>query len=510
MKREIKKILLFLLTTILVGNLYAKSQIKIKCDRDGEDIYFNGKFKTECDKNELVTISITPGKYNIEVKKKNKDETFYYFKKTFRIGDGIQKSINVKSKLIYPEKYYYKKAVKSKKYQDYLQYIKKYPKGRYAKKVRNILKGSWIKTFGGKKDDEVRSVIPTKDGGFIVAGDTNSFGAEKSDIWIVKLDKKGNKIWEKIFGAEDEDHAYSIIQTKDGGYAVAGSTKSFGNGGFDFWILKLDKDGNRIWDGTYGDIYWEEAYSIIETKNGGFIVSGYTLSSIRGSFDLWIVKLNKEGDIIWDKSYGGKEWDEARSMIQTKEEEIILAGFTKSLGAGERDIWILKLNKDGTKVWEKTFGRKDWDEAHSIIQTKDGGFVIAGKTSSSSNGSFDFWILKLDKNGNKVWDKTFGAKEWDEAISILQTKDDGYIIAGNTKSFGAGMFDIWIIKLNKNGKKVWEKTFGGSDWEYAKSIIQTKDKGIIIIGDTKSFGAGRYDWWIIKAGKNFIREWKKR
>ncbi len=259
---------------------------------------------------------------------------------------------------------------------------------------------SWQKTFGGSKWDEANSIIQTKDGGYAVAGWTSSFGNGKNDMYIVKLDKEGNKLWQKTFGGSKWDKAKSIIQTKDGGYAVAGRTDSFGNGGYDMYIVKLDKEGNKLWQKTFGGSDDDEAYSIIQTKDGGYAVAG------------------------WTESFGN---------------------------GGEDDMYIVKLDKDGNKLWQKTFGGSDDDDAYSIIQTKDGGYAVAGETNSFSNSSWrsDMYIVKLDKDGNKLWQKTFGGSNADEADSIIQTKDGGYAVAGWTKSFGNGKSDMYIVKFSK-------------------------------------------------------------
>jgi len=356
----------------------------------------------------------------------------------------------------------------------------------------------WEKTFGGKYYDGANSIVQTKDGGYAVAGWTESFGNGYTDMWVVKLDRYGNKEWSKTFGGNNWEMACSIIQTKDGGYVVAGYTNSFGNGVGDMWILKLDNKGNKEWSKTFGGSDEDEAWSIIQTKDGGFVVAGWTESFGNGKSDMWIVKLDKNGKKIWSKTFGGSDEDEAYSIIQTKDGGYAVAGYTYSFGNGETDMWIVKLDRYGNKEWSKTFGGSDYDRAYSIIQTKDGGYAVAGYTKSFGNGGKDMWILKLDNKGNKEWSKTFGGSDEDEAKSIIQTKDGGYAVAGGTKSFGNGKSDMWIVKLDKNGKKIWSKTFGGSDYDEASSIVQTKDGGYAVAGYTYSFGNGKSDMWVLK------------
>ena len=201
---------------------------------------------------------------------------------------------------------------------------------------------------------------------------------------------------------------------------------------------------------------------------------------------------------ILNKTFGGEGGDWARSVQQTSDGGYILAGQTGSFGAGSYDAWLIKTDANGNKVWDKTFGGSSYDEANAVQQTSDGGYILAGETYSFGTGSYDAWLIKTDANGNKVWDKTFGGISSDGAYSVQQTSDGGYILAGSTDSFGAGSSDAWLIKTDADGNKVWDKTFGGISGDVASAVQQTKDGGYILAGYTGSFGAGVYDAWLIK------------
>ena len=203
------------------------------------------------------------------------------------------------------------------------------------------------KTFGGSNDDYLGSLIQTDDGGYLLAGETYSYGTGKADIWIIKLDSMGNKLWDKTFGGVDDDWIYSLIQTVDGGYILAGMTFSFGSGGGDYWIIKLDNEGNKLWDRTFGGIYDDSAYLLIQTDDGGYAVAGYTFSYSAGRADFWLIKLDSQGNKLWDRIYGGSGEDSIRSLVQTDDGGYVLAGITFSFGAGEGDFWIIKLDEKG-------------------------------------------------------------------------------------------------------------------------------------------------------------------
>jgi len=350
----------------------------------------------------------------------------------------------------------------------------------------------WQKTYGGSSYDGASSIQQTTDGGYIVAGYTGSFGAGGGDVYVIKLDANGNKVWEKTFGGSGDDIAYSIQQTTDGGYIIAGKTGDLYSG--DVYIIKLDKDGNKMWEKTFGGSGDDGAYSIQQTTDGGYIVAGLTNSFGAGSYDVYIIKLGENGNKVWEKIYGGSSYDIANSIQQTTDGGYIVAGYTNSFGAGGGDVYVIKLDANGNKVWEKTFGGSGDDEAHSVQQTTDGGYIVAGKTLYYS----DVYVIKLDTNGNEVWEKTFSGSGEDRAYSIQQTKDGGYIVAGYTYSFGTWSYDVYVIKLDENGNKLWEKTYGGSSYDIAYSIQQTTDGGYIVAGATYSFGAGNYDVYVIR------------
>jgi uncharacterized delta-60 repeat protein len=309
---------------------------------------------------------------------------------------------------------------------------------------------AWAKSYDGAGDDRAYSIQQTSDGGYIVAGHTQSFGAGYYDLWLLKLNSDGTISWHKTYGGAGHDIATSIQQTSDGGYIVAGETRSFGAGGFDFWVLKLNSDGSVAWQKRYGGAKDDRACSIQQTSDGGYIVAGYTESFGAGGCDFWVLKLNSDGTVSWQRTYGGAFTDYARSIQQTSDGGYIVAGGTFSLNT-EGDFWVLKLNSDGTVSWQKRYGGAERDLAFSIQQTSDGGYIVSGWTTSFGANSGDFWVLKLASHGTITWQKRYGGANDDGASSIQQTSDGGYVVAGSTNSFGAGNSDFWVLKLKRDG-----------------------------------------------------------
>jgi len=357
----------------------------------------------------------------------------------------------------------------------------------------------WFTTYGGTGVDAAYSISQTTDGGYIVAGSTNSSGAGSQDAWVAKLDEDGNVTWQKTYGGADAERV-SVQQTADGGYIAAGSTGSFGAGGNgDLWAIKLDADGNVTWQKTYGGAAsYEYANSIRQTADGGYIVAGFTRSFGAGNGDMWLLKLDASGNVAWQKTYGGPETETAGYAEQTSDHGYIVAGYTKSFGAGNEDAWILKLDASGNITWQKTYGGAADDGANVVRQTADGGYIVAGHTASSGAGGSDAWILKLDATGNITWQKSYGGIEYDSAYAVQQTTDGGYIVGGGTESFGVGFEDAWLFKLDASGKVTWQKTYGAIDYDAVSSLQQTTDGGYVAAGSTNSLGAGAQDAWVLK------------
>jgi len=305
----------------------------------------------------------------------------------------------------------------------------------------------WAKTYGGASDDGALSVQQTSDGGYIVTGGTGPFG--NVDAFLIKTDAFGNIQWAKTYGGTNIDAVSSFQQTSDGGYIVAGWTSSFGAGNFDIFLIKTDASGNIIWAKTYGETDDDWASSVQQTSDGGYIVAGVTLSFGAGG-DIFLIKTDANGNLQWAKTYGGTFQDGASSVQQTSDGGYIVAGYTVSFGAGESDIFLIKTDASGNIIWAKTYGGTFQDGASSVQQTSDGGYIVAGYTVSFGAGESDIFLIKTDASGNIIWAKTYGGTNTDEVYSVQQTSDGGYIVAGATYSFGAGG-DIFLVKTDENG-----------------------------------------------------------
>jgi hypothetical protein len=352
------------------------------------------------------------------------------------------------------------------------------------------------KTYGGVAADAGYSVQQTADGGYIIVGTTNRNAADSLDVYLIKTDAGGDTLWTKTFGGIRNDYGNSVQQTTDGGYIIAGTTYSFGAGSFDVYLIKTDANGDSLWTETFGGTGDDDGNSVQQTTDGGYIITGESNSFGAGFGNVYLIKTNTLGVPLWTKTYGGSGGDDGYFIQQTTDGGYIICGLTASFGAGGSDFYLIKTDATGDTIWTKTFGGTNWDYGYSVQQTADGGYIMVGSTFSFGAGDQDVYLIKTDSTGAYLWSRALGfGATTDIGESVQQTTDGGYIIAGYTNYSG---YDVFLIKIDSTGDPLWTKTFGGTSTDRGYSVQQTTDGGYIIAGNTFSFGAGGVDVYLIK------------
>ena len=349
----------------------------------------------------------------------------------------------------------------------------------------------WTKTFGGLNDETPACIQITSDNGFIILGTTQSYGAGQPDIYLIKTDSIGNEEWFKTYGGSSWDEGSYILTTDDGGYLMMGSTWSFLPGGL--WLLRLNSVGDTLWTKIIGSMNWDAGAYMIETSNNGYTIIGAKYSSGNGQSDLWIIKIDTMGNKLWEKLYGGVSYDFGASIIQTSDDGYLALGSTRISDTSDPDVWLIKTNSNGDSLWTKKFGI---GLGESIIRTSDDSYLIAVSHPMFINSQ----ILKIDPDGILLWSKSLDTS-LEIGNSIVNASDNGFIIAGYTSMLIYGQSDLVISKINSVGDTVWVKMLGGSGQEMGKSICKSSVSQYIILGSTNAQGAGGTDLWLLLLDK---------
>ncbi len=358
----------------------------------------------------------------------------------------------------------------------------------------------WTMKYGGCDQDEAYAVEPTMDGGFIIAANTKSYGAGLWDAWLIKTDAAGNLEWSETYGGTGIDNAYDVKQTPDGGYIVAGRTDQNGSSYSKVWMIKTDAMGDTLWTKAFGENDKAElANSIAITNDGGYIMAG--MKEVEPYADphqeFWLIKTDADGNTLWTNTFGGADYDAAFSVKQTSDLGFIITGTTEFPGSLE-DIRLVKTSQDGTLEWEKTYGGILNDAGMDVIQTQDGGYMLTGKFQSAVMDPSDMWVIKTDEAGNQIWDNLFGGSAMDMGYALTADPESGYLLAGMTSAPDTGNVDGWLVKIDEDGNEEWTKTIGTSENERFRDITLTTEGDIILTGDAGTFN--NTEAWLVKVG----------
>ncbi len=353
------------------------------------------------------------------------------------------------------------------------------------------------KTYGGSVDDKGYAVQQTTDGGYILAGFTQSFGTGPYDAYLIKTDGNGDSLWTKSFGGSGNEEFHFVEQTTDGGFIAAGQG-DFGAGNIDVYLVKTNSGGDTLWTKTFGGTGDDVAQSVHQTSDGGYVITGNTNSFSLGIDDVYLIKTDSNGTSVWEKTYGDTaNIDNGNSIEQNVDGGYIITGQTFSF-TGETNVLLIKTNSNGDTLWTKSYSRLTYtpDIGNSVRQTIDSGYIIAGNTLSTGGAGYDGYLIKTDASGDTIWTRTYGGMGLQEFNSVQLTTDGGYIITGQT-SYGGANMSVFLVKTNFNGDTLWTKAYGTPGLDWGNSIQRAIDGGYIIIGQSMMVGLG-WDFYLIK------------
>ena len=350
------------------------------------------------------------------------------------------------------------------------------------------------RTYGDAGPERGTSVQQTSDGGYIVVGSTG-FAKFGTDVYLIKTNFSGDTLWTRTYGGTTYSVGTSVQQTSDGGYIVAGGSGSFESGGA--YLVKTNSSGDTLWTRTYHATPNSHANSVQQTSDSGYIIAGYTGWN-GGGTDVYLIKTNSSGDTLWTRTYGGAGDEQGMSVQQTSDGGYIVVGYTWSFGAGPSDFYLIKTSSSGDTLWTRAFGGTHYEFGFSVQQTSDGGYIVAGQTYSFGAGPSDVYLIKTNSSGDTLWTRTYGGVYQDGGTSVQQTSDGGYIVAGYYTVF-SGPFSSrsYLIKTNSSGDTLWTRTYGDTLGATASSVQQTSDGGYIVAGSS-TLGYNNEDVYLIK------------
>ncbi len=365
---------------------------------------------------------------------------------------------------------------------------------------------SWTQTFGLAASDEYGdAVLETNDGGFIMAGRIGQVSGQpdSGDVYISYTNADGALLWSKRYGGDARENGALVVQTADNGYLLAATTFSFGAGNSDFWVIKTDANGDSLWSRTYGGADAETLNDVVAIDDGGFLLLGTSRTFGPAFDDAWLVRLDSEGDTLWTKAIGGGARDNLRAVCQTANGGFAMVGRSFSFGdPGQPDVWVVHTDANGDTLWTRNYNGPHYpwssDDGNDIVHTADGGFAIIGSTNGLPNTTnSDIWLLKTDANGDTSWTATYGESLSEEMSSLVETADGGFLMAGFSSDDGSNQ-NAWLLRTSAFGDSLWIQKYGGDQFDRASSIAATTDNGFIVSGFTSSFGSGGYDAWLLR------------
>ncbi len=355
----------------------------------------------------------------------------------------------------------------------------------------------WDNNYGGEYHEFGQACQQTDNGDLFVLGSTFSYGSGDFDIYLVRLDSLGNRLSSATFGGETTDYGYDMAKTADGGLIIVGSTKSYGAGENDVYLIKLDANGDMMWSKTFGGMNDDVGKSVRQTNDMGYIICGGTFSSGAGYEDVLIIKTDAAGNLSWQRTFGGTGGESGSAIRQTPDGGYVTIGSTGSFGDGYSSIYVIRTDHSGSLVWSSTYGGLKADYGYSIEVTQDGGLVMVGATASLGAGSSDAYMIKTDPDGYMEWERTYGGANDDRAYSVLETSAGGFVLAGNSLSFSSS-FDVYAVMTNPVGDMVWSQDYGGSESDYCQKVLKGIDGNLVLVGKSFSYTSGGSDVYVLK------------
>ena len=352
---------------------------------------------------------------------------------------------------------------------------------------KDIYHAVWEKTYGGEDGDIANGVVALENGESALVGTCKSFGAQRTDICVTRLNAKGETLWRILLGGKKEDDGRAIIRAHDGSLIVLGSSKTFAkNYDRDIYVAKVSLEGKVIWEQSLGGDRDEFAGGIVRTDDNGFLIAGDSNSYGNGYNDVYIAKLDQNGNMISSHVIGGEKEDSAQALTRIADGSVMLVGYRETKRSGDTDFFVMKLDQKGKKIWAKTYGEDHADRLNGVTATTDGGIVATGSTRSYKSAQTDMSVMKLDTEGNIVWHKIYGFKYYEYGNAVASTEDGSVMVVGGTNTLGKGDHSVYMIALDQSGKLIWSHVYGDRGKDTMNAIARMDDGSVVAVGGSDS------------------------
>ena len=356
---------------------------------------------------------------------------------------------------------------------------------------------TWERTVGGASDDKISAVATLPNGGFVIAGNSRENSGSFYDAWTLGVGKDGRLLWRQAFGGAQTDQIQDLAVTTDGEIFAVGHTRSQGAGESDLWLLRLADDGTVRERRTLGGEHNDRARAAAPDAGGGVFVTGFTASEGAGGRDIWIMRFSPDGTPLWTRTIGGAGYDDGYDIIAMPDGGAAVTGFVWTDDSRGFDLAVIRLSAAGETVWRRSFHRAAFEAGTALDVTPDGGLVVLGTTSTDGLRDQDIWAIRLNADGEMLWQQTYGGPKPEEPWGLAASASGGFLVAAQTFSKGAGG-DIWLFRLTPDGAIAWERTHGGPKWDHPSALLEMPEGGMLIAGHTASKGAGFKDGWLLR------------
>jgi len=372
-----------------------------------------------------------------------------------------------------------------------------------------VYKSMWEKIYGEDDADIAKGIVALENGQSAIVGTCQSFGAQRTDICVMRMNEKGEMLWRLMLGGEKEDEAKAITRAADGGLFILGTTKSLSKDyDKDIYVAKVTLEGKLVWEKAIGGERDEHAGGIAGTDDGGALVVGDSGSYGKRYKDIYIAKMNKDGKVLSSHTIGGEKGEEANGLTRLKDGNFALVGMREMDDGNYKDFFVMKLDQDGKNLWAKTFGGTYNDSLHGVTGTADGGFVAVGKTRSYGSEQSDLTVMKFSADGKLAWHKIYGFKYYEYGNAVTTTSDGGFMLVGGTNTLGKGGHSVYLLALDKDGKLIWSHVYGERNKDTGHGIARMSDGTLVVVGESDSFERAR-NFYMIKIRRNNVAQKSK-